>query len=166
MLADVAKVVSLNDQLAGFEKYTQADWDKAHAADPDETNRLWRNFQMLRQQRDTAATALQAKERARLDAEQRDQRQAVEQRDAILTRDIKGWNAETSGKLADFAEREFGITKAQVAAADAPMMKVLHRAFGVTEAQKTQAKAANARGEGPGQDVVRRVAEVAQRPDR
>lgn len=143
LMVDAAKVVSLNEQLAVFDKYTQADWDKAHAADPDETARIWRNFQMLKSQRDTALSAYQAKERTRVETEQRNQRQAIEQRDTVLARDIKGWSAETRGKLEDFAAKEFGFDKAELASfADPRAWKVLARAMASTEAQKTQAKGA------------------------
>lgn len=149
MLSDVAKVVSLNEQLSAYEAITPEQWEAAQRDDPDQVSAARLKMQLLREARDRAAGDLQKKERDRLDASQREAAKAVEQRDAVLARDIKGWTKDSLGKLAESA-KSFGFTKAEVEGTTDPRaIKVLRAAVIGLKAQGQTAKA---------QDIERQVA--------
>lgn len=145
VMAEAAKVLSLNEQLAEYEKVSPEQWLAAQQQDPDKVSSARLAYQLLREERDRAIASLQTKERERLDIGQRETAKAVEQRDAVLARDIKGWTKESLGKLADDpVVKAYGISKEEIAQSSDPRtIKVLHRLATLEKAQKKQATVAS-----------------------
>lgn len=121
LIQDVAKVVQLNEQLAEFEKYTPEQWAAAHERDPDQANNAWRQYQLLKESRDRAARDLQQKDAQRLQDQQATTAKALEQRDAVLAREVKGWTKDKTEKLANAPEvKKLGYSPKEVLGATDP----------------------------------------------
>lgn len=125
-------------QLAVLESQIKAldaqDWDKIEEEDPEEANRLFRIQQRARARADDLRTALTQKQTDLDLSRQRSAKEAhakaVQDSQAILQKDIKGWNAALATKVGEFAVTRLGWTPEQVfGLTDARMVKTLHAAY-------------------------------------
>lgn len=126
-LQDAAKVVALDDQIKQFE---QVDWNALNQQDPVKAQQLWMTYSQLKDSRADVLGQLQQKEQQRaLDSQQRLAKQ-IEESNAVLARDIKGWSPELAGKLRDFAVEKLGFSAQELGqVTDARIVKLLHRAY-------------------------------------
>ena len=126
-LQDAAKVVALDDQIKQFE---QVDWNALNQQDPVKAQQLWMTYSQLKDNRADVLGQLQQKEQQRaLDSQQRLAKQ-IEESNAVLARDIKGWSPELAGKLRDFAVEKLGFSAQELGqVTDARIVKLLHRAY-------------------------------------
>lgn len=126
-LQTVAKVVALDDQIKQFE---QVDWTALSTHDPVKAQQLWMTYSQLKDSRADMLGQLQQREQQHaLEAQQRLAKQ-IEESNAILARDIKGWSPELAGKLRDFAIEKLGFTPQELGqVTDARIVKLLHRAY-------------------------------------
>ena len=126
-LQDAAKVVALDDQIKQFE---QVDWNALNQQDPAKAQQLWMTYSQLKDSRADVLGQLQQKEQQRaLDSQQRLAKQ-IEESNAVLARDIKGWSPELAGKLRDFAVEKLGFSAQELGqVTDARIVKLLHRAY-------------------------------------
>lgn len=100
-LKDYARLQSIDQELDGFKN---VDWDKAQEDDPDRTERAWRRYTLLRDQRSEVATRLQQKEQEATQAAQRDYAKALEKARSHAQTEIKDWSPELESKLVGLAE--------------------------------------------------------------
>lgn len=108
-IKEIAKVESLNEQIAQFEG---ADWNAISDADPVQAQKLWIRYQQLQNDRAKAANEIQQKHTQI--QQQRDlQAQArLEEARAELLKAIPNWNEDTakgireSGKAYGFTDQE------------------------------------------------------------
>ena len=126
-LQDAAKIVALNEQIQQFD---QVDWNTLNEQDPVKAQQLWINYSRLKDARNDALGQLQQKEQQRALQAQQEAAKRLEESNAALSREIKGWGPELAGKLRDFAVGKLGFTAQEMGqVTDARIVKLLHRAY-------------------------------------
>lgn len=146
VIAEERRVATLDAEIAKYREVTPAQWAAWKAQDPLAADQALFHYQNLRETRSEVAQAIQAgktslseKEATTL-AQQRDvHAKQLQEGQAVLARDIKDWGPELAGKLAMFAEKEFGLSAQELAGITDPRaIKILHRAMTSTQAAKTK----------------------------
>ena len=126
-LQEAANVVALDDQIKQFE---QVDWTALSQQDPAKAQQLWMTFSQLKDNRAAMLGQLQQKEQQKALEAQQNLAKQIEQSNAVLARDIKGWSPELAGKLRDFAVEKLGFSAQELGqVTDARIVKLLHRAY-------------------------------------
>lgn len=134
MIKDYAKVEALTDTLAEYEK---VDWRGYSATDPGAAQQAWIQFQQLRDQKAQLVGQLQNREREQAFEAQRATARQIEEGQAILARDIKGWGPELAAKVSAYAMSEVGVTQEELSKiADPRVVKLLYRAYEASQSQK------------------------------
>lgn len=124
-----------------LQKYANVDWNAYEQQDLFAAQQAFREYQLLKDQRQQLAGNLARMEHElRAKQEQEQKRQAEEQRIArekaaaetlkVLQRDIKGWNEKLAGEVANFAFSQ-GYTREELieATVDPRAFKLLHKAY-------------------------------------
>ena len=123
----LAAVHAIDQQLGQFQ---QVDWQRLSDEDPVRAQKLWMQFQGLKDNRQQIAGQVQQMEEQRaFDAQQATARQ-IEEGHAILKRDIPNWSPETARQINEFAAKEFGFQPQELSQVTDPRhVKVLHLAM-------------------------------------
>ncbi len=146
IITEERRAKALDEQIEEYKKVSPAQWAHWQTQDPAAAASAWHQYQALRDARTEAAQAVEAgrrtlseKETAALETQRVQRAKQIEEGQAVLARDIKGWGPELAGKLADFAERDFGVSRQELAQITDPrFIKLLHRAYSETQAAKTK----------------------------
>jgi hypothetical protein len=124
---DMGRMLVLSDQLAEFDKI---DWQKLGQDDPFKADELFRQRTLLKEQRDGLARQIQTNEWKRTQETQQSFAKRYEETNQTLAKDIKGWNQELANKLRDFAVANGASDDdIKMLAVNAPLVKLLHKAF-------------------------------------
>lgn len=134
--AAMVAVGVIDTQLAD---YNDIDWDAWENQDPQSAQRAWRQYQTLKEHRQTAiGTYSQAQHQRTLMTQQESARQ-LEQGQRELAMKIPGWGQEKATALQSHAIEAYGFTPQDLATvADPRMIQVLHDAFQFRQAAKQQ----------------------------
>lgn len=140
------QIAGLDQQLAEYQKVSPAQWAAWRQQDPVAADQAMFQYQQLTAARAQAVESIQKgreslseKQKARSLDLQRSHAKQIEEGQAVLARDIKGWGPELAGKLASFAQSEFGLSPQELAnVVDPRAIKILHRAYTNTQAEKTK----------------------------
>jgi hypothetical protein len=146
---ELGRLHVLDETLAA---YSQVDWAALRGQDPERANAMFQDYVQLRDQRDALAGHVQqALERESHEAQRTFAKRYVET-NALLSRDIKGWNQDTANKVRDFALGN-GITAEQltVIATTPTLAKLLHKAWLGEQLVRKQEAAARAAAAGDGE---------------
>lgn len=136
-----AQLHTINQNLAYYAKFTQAEWDAAHDADPMGTDKAWRAFEFLRHQKADLDVTISKTQSERSGRAQQDLAKRVQDTIAYAQKEIPGFKPELTDKLVKFALDE-GMPEDILKANWSPVLyKLLHRASIGTEAMKRQAAA-------------------------
>ena len=111
----------IEEDLSKYRQMTPADWAALKAQDPDAYRAHTDNLEILRNSKISLAESLEdakktltAKEAAAKEASDKAQAEAIaegfQKAEAILTKDIPGWNKQRWGEVAQFVEKELGVT--------------------------------------------------------
>lgn len=117
------------------------DWDKLEQEDPEDANRLFRQRVKLREAEVDLSAALKEKE-TNLDLERQRSAKAarataIQDVEAALKRDIKGWNNDLATKVGEFAVTSLGWRPQQVIdLLDPTIIRTLHAAYVGDQARK------------------------------
>lgn len=141
---EIGRVLAINDQLAEFDKI---DWAALNQSDPFRAQQLFQERMLLKDRRDGLISQLQAKEHERSQKAEQDFANRYAETNRTLAKDIPGWNQELANKLSDFAKAN-GATDSDIRtlAVNAPLVKLLHKAFigdQLANAKTAAAKTAN-----------------------
>ncbi len=137
-----ATLRGVEKQLSDYEKLTQQDWEYHETQDPLGTQRHWRQFQMLQQEKARLAGSLTEKQNARSQSAQQDLAKRVEETTAFAQKNIPNFKPELTDKLVAFAQSE-GIPDEQLRKLWSPTFyKILHRAWIGEQTLKTTVKPA------------------------
>jgi len=162
-LAEIGRIQVLDETLA---QYHQVDWATLRAQDPDRANAAFQDFVQLRDQREMLVGKVHHALEQQSQYAQRSFAKRYGETNAILARDIKGWNQETANNVRDFALGN-GVTGEQLAviATTPTLAKLLHMAWlGDQLAKKQQAAAKAALARQAGESEVQPLQTVARRP--
>jgi hypothetical protein len=140
VINELAELKGIDRQLA---EYKKVDWDAFQAQNPDQANSAWRQFQLLKEQREEAVNAVQKKAGEVTEAQQRERAKLVEAGRQQLQKDIPGWSDKLASDVVQYASK-FKFTRDEIAAVTDPrMIKVLHAAMTNEQKSKTAAKVKN-----------------------
>jgi hypothetical protein len=137
-IADVAKVVALNERLA---EYDQVDWNALSDSDPVLWQKLTSQRMTLERQRNQLAQDVTRKEQDLHLTRQQEFAKQIEASETVLRREIKDWSPALESKLQDFGVKAFGfdIDDVKKSKADPRLYKLLHMAFLGDQIVKKQA---------------------------
>jgi hypothetical protein len=125
-IAEVARVVSIDDRLRQFQ---QLDWDGLTKADPVQAMTLERQMRNLQTERQQIAQSIAQKQQAMTFQQQQFAARRLEEGRRELARDIKGWSPELASKLMQTA-KGVGFRDEELAGvSDSRTVKLLHKAY-------------------------------------
>lgn len=119
--------------------YNTIDWDAWDQSDPAAAQRAFRQFQMLKDQRQAAVGAYSQAQQQRAFVSQQETAKLLEQGARELAVKIPGWGQEKANALRDHAINSYGFTPADLSTlVDPRMIQVLHDAYQFRQAANTQ----------------------------
>lgn len=123
---DASKVVAMDERLASFKA---VDWTTLSNQNPLQAQQLWFEFQQLKENRDTLANSVIAREQSRINQERELTAQRLAEGNAQLAKEIPGWSNELKSKLVAFAISN-GINEQELSQVTDPrFVKLLHSAY-------------------------------------
>lgn len=136
-IKDIAKVESINDQIAQFE---QLDWNALSDNDPVQAQKLYIQYQQLQNKRTQAQTEIQQKHQYLNQQRQQQQQMALEHAKAELLKMMPDFSADKAKELRESA-KQYGFTDDELSAVTDPRtVKLLADAAAY---RKLQAEKAN-----------------------
>lgn len=125
-LQEIAGVTAIDQRLQEFQ---QVNWQELMDKDPVQAMKLDRAMRDLQAQKQNLVGQIQQKRNQALNEQQTTFAKRVQEGEAMLARDIKGWSPELKGKLATYG-KSLGFSDTEIAQiADPRSVKLLHRAF-------------------------------------
>jgi hypothetical protein len=106
VINELAELKGIDRQLA---EYKKVDWDAFQAQNPDQANSAWRQFQLLKEQREEAVNAVQKKAGEVTEAQQRERAKLVEAGRQQLQKDIPGWSDKLASDVVQYGASKFGV---------------------------------------------------------
>lgn len=145
-----ARTVALD---AALEQYKNIDWDALDRESPAEANRLWRQYERLKEDRGEAEKKLTGLQGSREAETQRERAEQFRGSMAVLEKEIPDWGEAKAQDLKRFAET-FGFDEAEFIEAlhDPRQVKLVHAAFAALTAKPPKPK--------PEQPAVKPAAKV------
>jgi tetrahydromethanopterin S-methyltransferase subunit B len=137
-IKEIAKVTALDDQIA---EYAKLDWNALSDQDPISAQKLHFQYQALQQQRQTAAEAITQKQQQNALVEQQEVAKQIQEAEAYVQREIKGWTPERSTQLNSYAQAEgvkFDQAFAKVLVQNPALIKIMHKAAMFDQLEKKQ----------------------------
>lgn len=126
-LHDYARLAATDEQI---NQYSAINWNAWTQQDPIEAQKAFVAFQQLKDTRQNLANQISQREQQAAAESQAARAKAIQEGNAVLSREIKGWNGEVAAKLRDFAVKDLGFTEQDVAQVyDPRVVKLLHRAW-------------------------------------
>lgn len=124
-----ATLKSVTAQIEEYSKLTQEDWDAHHSQDPMGTEKHWRNFHFLQNQKAELEGKISKAEAERTEKAQQELAKRVQETNEFAAKNIPGFKPELTDKLIAFAG-EMGVPEAALKSNWSPTFyKLLHRAY-------------------------------------
>lgn len=134
-----AQLFNVDSQLEQYGKLTEADWEAYRAQDYLDTEKAWRHYQLLKEQKGTLSSELSSKQTQRSQLAERELANRVEETIKFAATSIKGYTPELTNKIIEFATNE-GVPESVMKANWSPTFyKLLHRAMIGEQVLKQQA---------------------------
>jgi hypothetical protein len=113
-----------------LKEFEQVDWNKFSETDPVQAQKLFFQYQQLKDLKNQATQRTAQLEQTRTSEQQQHIAKLYAQGQEVLSRDIPNWNPETAKKVSEFAVREYGFTSDELRQVyDPRLVKVLHAAM-------------------------------------
>lgn len=134
-MVELSEVIAIDKQLDEFSKL---DWNAIIDNDPTGALKLQQQQRDLQQQRNSVAQNITQKQHQMQLQEQQEVAKSLQEGNAILTRDIKGWSPELGAKLIEYGS-QIGFKKERLAnITDPSVVKLLHKAYLYDQSNKQQ----------------------------
>ena len=125
-MREYAALVNVEDRLGQFQTLN---WQQVNAEDPQRAQALLIEFNQLQSLKGQLSNSLTQRQQQAQMAAQRETARRIQEGQAVLARDIKGWSPELAGKLAEFGA-SLGIPREALSNVTDPLfVKVLHKAY-------------------------------------
>ena len=156
--------IAVMDEL--LEQYQKVNWQELRMTNPEQAASAFQDYSLLRDQRDKLAVKVDADVRKRAQEAQQDFATRYEKTNTTLARDIKGWSDKLASDLRNFALAN-GASQQDILtlAVNAPLVKLLHKAWlgdQLVAKQAAAAKAARAAANEP--EEAQPLTQVRRRP--
>jgi hypothetical protein len=136
-----ADLRAVSKTLDEFSKLTQQDWDAHQAADPGATERAWRQYQMLKDQRTELEGKIGKAQAERTGKAEQGLATRIQETVEHAKKAIPGWKPDTIPKLVEFAQA-MGVPEDAIKSNWSPtFIDLLHRAHLGDQLLKKQATA-------------------------
>jgi hypothetical protein len=113
-----------------LKEFEQVDWNKFSETDPVQAQKLFFQYQQLKDLKNQATQRTAQLEQTRTSEQQQHVAKLIAQGQEVLSRDIPNWNPDTARKVSEFAVREYGFTSDELRQVyDPRLVKVLHAAM-------------------------------------
>jgi hypothetical protein len=123
---EIAEVTAIDKQLA---EYAKLDFQALILQDPVQAMQLQHQHQVLLNARATAANNITQKQQQQNWEAQQETAKSLQEGQAVLARDIKGWSPELAQKLVNYGA-EIGFKKERLSSiTDPSVVKLLHKAY-------------------------------------
>jgi len=108
---DLADLRALDKSL---EQWKSVNWQQIEAEDPLRAQSLWRQYQQLKESRQSMVGQLSEKYRQRSEEAQRDRAKRLQEAQATLAREIKDWSPQKARELTEFGAKH-GLSESEIA---------------------------------------------------
>jgi hypothetical protein len=137
-----AELVAIERQIAAFEKMGDDDWDALEDEDPKQARKLQRQRDSLKDRAAELKGTLQTKETEALTAKRTRFATRVQESQAVLARDIKGWGPKLAQEITQYGTAK-GLSNDDLLELNTKpaLVKVLHEALLGSQALKREAAA-------------------------
>lgn len=140
-IKELSKVHALDAQLAEFRAITPAQWEALSDEDPVQAQKLQFRMSALQQEHHAAAQAVAQKQHENALVEQQSFAKQLQDAEAYVQREIKGWSQERGALVNKFAEAE-GVKLDQAFARliiqQPALIKIMHKAELYDQLEKKQ----------------------------
>lgn len=123
-LQDLANLRMVDNVLS---KYQGADWQRMSAENPAETQARWIDYQQAQDARRTLSERISQQQQQRGLSQQQDLAKRVQESEAALAGDDKTWSETRSAALSSFIQKQYGMSRDQLAQAMSPAFARLMR---------------------------------------
>lgn len=135
-IAEYAEAFALDSQL---KQYQDVNWQQLIDQDPVQAMKLDRQMRELQQRRDQVVSSVTQKQQQQTLQVQRENARRLQEGQAVLEREIKGWSPETGKELIKFGQ-ELGFNAEELSQVNDPRaVKLLHKAWQFDQLMKKQA---------------------------
>jgi hypothetical protein len=122
-----AQLMTIEDQLKQFE---QLDWQKVIDDDPVQALKLQHQYQTLQGMRQQAASKIEQAQQEAFTKQQRHVATLIQEGQAALAKEIKGWSPELAGKLQEYGQKSLGYSQQELSNVyDPRAVKMMHKAY-------------------------------------
>ena len=128
-IREYAQLYSIEERLKQFE---QVNWQQYSQQDPVQAQASWFEYSQLKDQGHKLATNVSQRERQREFERQQETAKQIEQGQASLAKEIKGWSPELGVKLQVFAKSE-GWSDREISNITVAQVKTLHSKYLISE---------------------------------
>jgi len=160
---DIGRIAVMDELLT---QYQSVNWQELRMTNPEQAQSAFQDYSLLRDQRDKLAVKVDADVKKRAQDAQQEFATRYEKTNTTLARDIKGWSDKLASDLRNFAIAN-GASQQDILmlAANAPLVKLLHKAWlgdQLVAKQAAAAKAARAAANEP--EEAQPLTQVRRRP--
>ena len=126
-IADIGKVASIDERL---QQFSQLNWQALSEADPLQAQKLYFDYQQLKDTRVNVVSAIQQREAQHQTQQQQRMATEIEEGNKVLAKELPGWGAELAREILDFANKDLGYPMHELQQITDPrIVKVLHAAM-------------------------------------
>ena len=126
-IADIGRVASIDERL---QQFSQLNWQALSEADPLQAQKLYFDYQQLKDTRVNVFSAIQQREAQHQTQQQQRMATEIEEGNKVLAKELPGWGAELAREILDFANKDLGYPMHELQQITDPrIVKVLHAAM-------------------------------------
>ena len=126
-IADIGRVASIDERL---QQFSQLNWQALSEADPLQAQKLYFDYQQLKDTRVNVVGAIQQREAQHHTQQQQRMATEIEEGNKVLAKELPGWGAELAREILDFANKDLGYPMHELQQITDPrIVKVLHAAM-------------------------------------
>src|SRR5262249_45661191 len=160
---DIGRIAVMDELLT---QYQSVNWQELRMTNPEQAQSAFQDYSLLRDQRDKLAVKVDADVKKRSQEAQQEFATRYEKTNTTLARDTKGWSDKLASDLRNFALAN-GASQQDILtlAVNAPLVKLLHKAWLGDQLVAKQAAAAKAaRAAGNETEEGQTLTQVRRRP--
>lgn len=127
---EVAKLVTLDEQLSAFRAITPERWAEIERTNPTQAASLSRQFNLLKDQRENLVGELQQKQQQKASEAQQETAKRYATSLARIAKEIPGWSDELAGKLNEYAVKQgYTLDELQEHVLHPQRVSTIHKAY-------------------------------------
>lgn len=141
-LTERAELLAVEQQIAAFDKLSEEDWETLEDEDPKQARKLQRQHASLKEKAAQLKGTLSTKETEALAAKRTEFATRVQESQAVLARDIKGWGPKLATEITEYGKAK-GLSNEELLELNTKpaLVKVLHEGLLGAQALKREAAA-------------------------